>query len=98
MKKKLPLRLCYALLLATAAQSALALPSTTPPLISKELRKADVKVTGTVTDDNGEPLPGVSIIIKGTSKGTTTDANGNYSITVPENNSAGIPIRWFSTT
>lgn len=73
-------------MLATAAQSALALPSTTPPLISKELRKADVKVTGTVTDDNGEPLPGVSIIIKGTSKGTTTDANGNYSITVPENN------------
>lgn len=85
MKKNLPLRLCYALLLATAAQSAFALPSMTPPLISKESRKADVKVTGNVTDDNGEPLPGVSIIVKGTSKGTSTDANGNYSITVPQN-------------
>lgn len=85
MKKNLPLRLCYALLLATAVQSAFALPSKTPPLISKESRKADVKVSGNVTDDNGEPLPGVSIIVKGTAKGTSTDANGNYNITVPQN-------------
>lgn len=38
-------------------------------------------VTGTVTDDSG-PLPGVSILIKGTSMGTETDFDGNYSIQV----------------
>jgi TonB-dependent starch-binding outer membrane protein SusC len=37
-------------------------------------------VTGTVTDSQNETLPGVSIIIKGTTKGTTTDANGKFSI------------------
>ncbi len=36
-------------------------------------------ITGTVTDESG-PLPGVSIIIKGTTRGTETDFDGNYSI------------------
>jgi hypothetical protein len=36
-------------------------------------------ITGTVTDDTG-PLPGVSIIIKGTTTGTETDFDGNYAI------------------
>lgn len=41
-------------------------------------------VTGTVSDNFGEPLPGVNIIIKGsTSAGTTTNTNGEFSITVP---------------
>jgi TonB-linked SusC/RagA family outer membrane protein len=38
---------------------------------------------GRVTDVNGEPLPGVSIVITGTTTGTTTDADGNYSIAIP---------------
>lgn len=37
-------------------------------------------VTGTVTDANGLPLPGVSIVIKGTSTGTQSDFDGKYSI------------------
>lgn len=40
-------------------------------------------VTGTVSDEKGIPLVGVSIIIKGTLKGTTTDFNGKYSLSVP---------------
>ena len=40
-------------------------------------------VTGKVTSSEGETLPGVNIVIKGTVKGTTTDMNGNYSIAVP---------------
>jgi len=39
-------------------------------------------VTGMVTDDQGLPLPGVSIVIQGTTTGTITDFNGNYSIKV----------------
>ena len=38
------------------------------------------KVTGKVTDSSGASLPGVSVVIKGTTTGTITDANGNYSV------------------
>mgnify|MGYP002795138865 CR=1 FL=1 len=39
-------------------------------------------VTGTVTDGNGLPLPGVNVIERGTRNGTQTDFDGNYSIDV----------------
>ena len=38
------------------------------------------KVSGTVSDDNGLPLPGTTIIIKGSSTGVSSDFDGNYSI------------------
>ena len=38
----------------------------------------DGKVSGKVTDSNGQPLPGVSVIVKGTTQGTITDFDGNY--------------------
>ncbi len=41
---------------------------------------AQIKVSGKVTDTNGEPLPGVEIIIIGTQTGTVTDFDGNYTI------------------
>src|SRR5690606_30847551 len=41
-------------------------------------------VTGTVTDDKQLPLPGVNILIQGTSKGTVTDFDGKYSLEVAE--------------
>jgi TonB-linked SusC/RagA family outer membrane protein len=44
----------------------------------------NTKIEGTVTDaSNSEPLIGVSIIVKGTTTGTVTDLNGNYSLSVP---------------
>ena len=39
-------------------------------------------VTGRVVDSNGDPLPGAGVIISGTTKGTTTDADGRYSVYV----------------
>ncbi|MBZ9628233.1 SusC/RagA family TonB-linked outer membrane protein [Psychroflexus sp. CAK1W] len=39
-------------------------------------------VTGTVTDDSGLPLPGANVLVKGTTEGTQTDFDGNYSIEV----------------
>lgn len=42
------------------------------------------EVSGTVTDvETGEPLPGVNVVVQETTTGTTTDANGEYELTVP---------------
>ncbi len=50
-----------------------------------ELTQQGNKVTGKVTDKSGIPLPGVAIVVKGTTTGVITDNNGNYSLTnVPE--------------
>lgn len=45
------------------------------------------EVRGVVSSDAGELLPGVSVIVKGTTTGTTSDFDGNYSITVPNSSS-----------
>jgi hypothetical protein len=44
-------------------------------------------VRGKVVDSNGEPLPGANVIVQGTTIGTVTDLEGNYSITIPNNSS-----------
>jgi len=45
----------------------------------------EITISGNVTDtDNGEALPGVSVFIKGTTIGTITDFEGNYSFSIPE--------------
>ena len=41
------------------------------------------KITGTITDENRNPLPGVNIKIEGTTRGAVTDINGKYSIEIP---------------
>src|SRR5689334_16192142 len=44
-------------------------------------------VSGTVTDETGSPMPGVSIAIKNTSTGTVTGSDGKYTISIPNSNS-----------
>ena len=39
---------------------------------------AQKTVSGIITDDTGEPLPGVNVIVKGTTTGSQTDLDGNY--------------------
>ncbi len=46
---------------------------------------ADIPVSGRVTDDNGGGIPGVSVLVKGTTNGTTTDEDGRYKLTAPDN-------------
>jgi TonB-linked SusC/RagA family outer membrane protein len=57
-----------------------------PPGSDKESSVKDdlvaFTVTGKVTDENGDPFPGVTISVKGTSTGTISDIDGNYSIEV----------------
>jgi hypothetical protein len=48
-------------------------------------QRSDIrKVTGQIVDEYGEPLIGANILVQGTSTGTITDMNGNYSIMIPE--------------
>ena len=47
---------------------------------------AQKTISGIVKDDDGQPLVGASIVLKGTSIGTITDVDGKYSITVPKEN------------
>ena len=52
----------------------------------EELFQQQLTITGTVTDPDGTPLPGASVVIKGTQMGTVTDVNGAYSLPVPDAN------------
>jgi TonB-linked SusC/RagA family outer membrane protein len=56
------------------------------PTKSLEYQLTESIVTGTVTDENGQGLPGVSVLIKGTQRGTTTDAVGKYKLALSDNN------------
>ncbi|KJF45709.1 hypothetical protein LH29_10360 [Draconibacterium sediminis] len=42
------------------------------------------QIKGTVRDENGEPLPGVTIVFQGTTQGTISDIDGNYSMIMPD--------------
>ena len=42
-------------------------------------------IKGTVTDSDGDPVPGVTVVIKGTSQGTITDSEGKYELSETEN-------------
>ena len=44
-------------------------------------------IRGTIKDAGGNPLPGATIALKGSAVSTTSDANGAFAITVPDNNS-----------
>lgn len=81
-------RLLICLLLAAAPLSILA----RVPDKQATKPKADIIVSGRVTDlANNEALAGCTVVLKGTSKGTTTDAKGEYRISVPDANSGDGP-------
>ncbi|RIJ50841.1 SusC/RagA family TonB-linked outer membrane protein [Maribellus luteus] len=53
---------------------------------SKNILQQQKSISGTVKDKIGEPLPGVTVLVKGTIQGTVTNSEGNYQLTnVPEN-------------
>lgn len=52
----------------------------------QEIEIQEIEITGVVNDGDGDPLPGATILEKGTSNGTSTDFNGNFSLKVPNAN------------
>jgi TonB-linked SusC/RagA family outer membrane protein len=63
-----------------------ALVGETSPTFLSDLNQQST-VTGQVTDENGDPFLGVTVLVQGTNIGTTTDLDGSYSIAVPDTNS-----------
>ena len=81
-------------LLAVSEQSGLAFKQVNNSITVKKIKKEaleilidDIAVSGKVTStEDGQGLPGVSVIIQGTNRGTVTDAKGNFTIEVPDEN------------
>lgn len=53
------------------------------PAITAPAAPTTFTLTGRILDENGRPLAGATVLLKGSQKGTGTDANGNYSLEVP---------------
>jgi TonB-dependent starch-binding outer membrane protein SusC len=93
-KMLIPLRIDYRvvndqILLSKSKKLAIDTPSRQEGRsVTATVAPLDVLVRGTVTGaDNNEPLPGVNVVVKGTSQGTTTNSSGGYQINVPGPNS-----------
>jgi TonB-dependent starch-binding outer membrane protein SusC len=72
---------------ASKGIEALAAHAATLTPLHNVVRKQDLAVRGRVTSAAGEALPGVAVVVKGTTTGVSTDVSGNYAITVPDENS-----------
>jgi TonB-dependent starch-binding outer membrane protein SusC len=53
-------------------------------VLSSATVMAQKTVTGTILDEFGDGLPGVTVLVKGTTTGTASDIDGKYSVNVPE--------------
>lgn len=73
---------------ATATAPALAKRSSAPQArMQTEAKVGEKIITGQVLEENGLGIPGVSVIVKGTSLGVSTDSQGKFTLTLPENQS-----------
>ena len=61
------------------------------------MQQQNLKVSGVVTDEAGEPLIGVSVLVKGTTLGNITDLNGRFSLDVPEGSISEISYIGYKT-
>ena len=66
-------------------------------IVKSEKKKDEINVTGTIKDEAGEPLIGVSVLVKDTGKGISTDANGRFSLNIPSNSSLKVSYVGFLT-
>jgi TonB-dependent SusC/RagA subfamily outer membrane receptor len=78
------------LLIALFFAGAISAKNPTPPILNNALHKGNrvvhyvaFKIKGRIIDETGEGLIGANILVKGTGKGTTADADGNFELEVP---------------
>jgi len=84
LKSMVRLSLSHMLIGTACGVSAVAAPHFTPKPAFEIPVSIDRTIKGKVTDETGEKVPGVSIVLKGTTIGTVTDAEGAYTINVPD--------------
>src|SRR5690606_30437971 len=101
MKRKLRCKLLFFLKAPLWIASLGSLMLTASALDASAFEKIEVSkqtpIQGTVKDVNGETLIGVSILVKGTTTGTTTDLDGNFSISAPSNSTLIFKYIGFAT-
>ena len=94
-------KICLLLLLSCYGQAALAGPEPLPRVVSgpaalpppsPDHKLVNWEITGKVASAKGEALPGVTVLLKGTTNGTATDLNGVYTLSVPEQ-AGTLPVR-----
>ena len=56
-------------------------------LVQAQVNVKSVEISGKVVDKNNAPLPGVTVLMKGTGLGTATDINGTYKLSIPDQQS-----------
>jgi TonB-linked SusC/RagA family outer membrane protein len=66
-------------------------------VVASILAEDPITITGTVTDENGEAIPGVTVSVPDTGIGTATDLDGNYSLTAPEGSTLVFSFIGFET-
>ena len=71
-------------LLASTTLSYKVMPDKLVVLFTKDETVFEIRVSGRITDENGAPLAGASVKVKGGSAGVSANANGEYAITVPD--------------
>ncbi|HSI75492.1 MAG TPA: TonB-dependent receptor [Lunatimonas sp.] len=93
------LKLCVSILVLMVGLAPLVLQAEeNSGSIMLENRIADITISGKVVDPKGEPIPGATISIPGTSIGAVTDMDGDYSITVPEGSTLVFSFIGFEST
>jgi hypothetical protein len=71
---------------ATQPEPAEVAPAAPAPAATEA--PATITLSGRILDENGRPLAGATVLVKGSRRGTGTDANGNYSLEVPAGDNA----------
>lgn len=66
--------------------------------LSGPILAQNVQVTGTITDENGMPIPGAAVLIKGTSNGTAADIDGKYTISASADQTLQFSFIGYKTT
>lgn len=73
------------------------IPAATDPGVDEFQQQREVTVTGTVTESNGSPVSGATVLISGTTRGIITDAGGRFSLLVPTGSTLEISFIGYKT-
>ncbi|OGX87637.1 hypothetical protein BEN47_00235 [Hymenobacter lapidarius] len=68
------------------AEEEEAAPAPAPAAAPEPAAPANMTLSGRIEDENGRPMVGATVLLRGSSKGTSTDGNGNYTLEVPGGN------------